>query len=373
MAGGFYGMMLVITGTISMGQAEPATLPEPNPPVITLEAPDAPKSKSSAIKAVPTTEWTYHKTADNLHPDDNEQAMVWMMNHARGNPSEEGVWLATMDDTNVAYARTYFSVNLTILMDEFDAIDATPPAAFDVRLYNAAKAHSDDLISRDAQDHTGQFDRVTAAGFSLTAWGGNVYSYTKSAVHGHAGFNIDWGGDDGTGMQTGRGHRKNIMAMDYTFTNVGIAVVPESDGSTQVGPLVTTQNFAIANTGTADHYNVFIVGTVWEDANDNDRYDAGEGLSDITIIPDQGGYYAVSSDSGGYALPVNSGTYQVTFSGDSLDSDITKSVIVSGKSVLLDLVYGSDSSSGGTSSGSTSSGTTTSTDEGGGGCFIGTL
>jgi len=134
-----------------------------------------------------------------------------------------------MDDPNVVSARNFFDVDLQVLMDEFDAIAAKPPAAFDVRLYNAAKAHSEDLITRNEQDHDGQFDRVTAAGFVYQSLRGNVFSYTKNAVYGHAGFNIDWGGDDGTGMQTGRGHRKAIMSTDGNYTNVGLASVPVTD------------------------------------------------------------------------------------------------------------------------------------------------
>jgi len=82
---------------------------------------------------------------------------------------------------------------LQVLQNEFAGYDAKPPAAFDVRLYNAAKAHSDDLIMRDAQYHTGQFDRVTEAAFSFTAARGCVFSFARSSLYAHAGFNIDWG------------------------------------------------------------------------------------------------------------------------------------------------------------------------------------
>ena len=51
-------------------------------------------------------EWTYHKTSDNAHPDGNEQQMVWLVNRARANPTQEGIWLATMTDPDVDAART---------------------------------------------------------------------------------------------------------------------------------------------------------------------------------------------------------------------------------------------------------------------------
>ena len=79
---------------------------------------------------------------------------------------------------------------------------------------------------------------------------GIVFSYSKHAVYGHAAFNIDWGldGGDGSGMQPGRGHRMAIMAVNADYPNFGIAVVPESNSGTAVGPQVITGNFCLANT-----------------------------------------------------------------------------------------------------------------------------
>lgn len=375
----FCFLMIVTASGAAFVWAAPPEMPEPDPPVMTLHAPAFTRPVMKAGKAVPTAEWAYHKTPDNRHPDHNEQQMLWLMNRARSNPAQEGLWLADTGDVDVIGAVSYFSVDLDVLRAEFAAIDIKPPAAFDIRLYTAAKAHSDDLIVRDAQDHTGQFERVAAAEFSYTMLRGNVFSYTKSAVHGHAGFNIDWGGDDGTGMQMGRGHRLAIMSMDGDYTNVGLAMVSETDSGTEVGPLVTTGNYAHANEARPDHYNRFLVGTVWEDQNDNAMYDPGEGLEAITVTPDQGNYYAVTSDSGGYSIPVDSGDYQVTFSGIGLSETMTRSVTVGATSVLCDLLYtgipGDDPADDPDEDGESDpvlpdSG---SGDDGGGGCFIDSL
>jgi hypothetical protein len=282
-------------------------------------------------------EWTYHKTGDNLHPDGNEQQMLWLMNRARSDPAQEGAWLATENDPEIAAARSFWHVDTTVLQNEFAAIPAKPPAAFDVRLYNAAKAHSDYLISIDGQSHTGQFDRIDAAGFEYTSAAGIVYSYSENALYGHAGFNIDWGpGSDGT--QDPPGHRNAIMSVSGNYTNVGYAVVAESNPATQVGPQVITGNLCYANTGAANHYNRFLVGTVWIDSNGNGQYDPGEGIAGVTVEPDQGTYYAVTADSGGYAIPITTAdTYVVTFSGSI--TPVTRTITVGSTSVLLDLKY----------------------------------
>lgn len=283
-------------------------------------------------------EWLLHKTADGAHPSGHEQQMVWLMNRARADPAQEGVWLATSDHPHIAGPRTYFGVDLQMLQNEFAGYEAHAPAAFDRRLYEAARAHSEDLIRRDAQDHEGQFERVAEAGFVMAGGRGNVFSYVRSGIYGHAGFNIDWGSGPG-GMQPGRGHRMAVMSIDGDYTNVGIAAVPEDDPQTGVGPLVVTGNYAHAGQAD-DHYNVFLVGTVWDDGNDNGMYDPGEGVGGVTVRPDSGPYYAVTADSGGYALPMpEDGPYTISFSAPA---NAAYEVTIAGESVLLDVALGAD-------------------------------
>ena len=315
-------------------------MPEPDPPAVHRPPVERPFFRTLAEPASADTEWTFHKTVDNQHPDGIEQQMTWLMNRARTDPPREGVWLAATGDPDVVGAIDFFGVDLGVMQDEFAAIQAKPPAAFDVRLYQAARAHSDYLVANDSQSHTGQLDRVEAAGFAWLSYRGNVFSYTRSGIHGHAGFNIDWGDGDPTGMQPGRGHRRAIMSIDGDYTNVGLSVVAEVDPGTGVGPLVTTGNYCRADTSQANHFNRFLVGTVWRDLNGNDQYDPGEGMGGITVRPDRGVYHAVTADSGGYAMPVlEAGTYTVSFSGPGIGGETLRTVAVEGQSRLLDLVY----------------------------------
>jgi hypothetical protein len=52
------------------------SMPEPDPPYIIRQVTEPLQVQSELITEVPTTEWTYHKTSDNAHPDGNEQQMV---------------------------------------------------------------------------------------------------------------------------------------------------------------------------------------------------------------------------------------------------------------------------------------------------------
>ncbi len=333
----FTGVFLAVFTAIAQWPDE--HLPEPDPPAVHQPPAEKPFLRALAEPASSDTEWTLHKTADNHHPDGIEQQMTWLMNRARTDPTREGTWLATMNDPDVAGARAYFGVDLDVLQDEFAAIQAKPPAAFDARLYQAARAHSDYLVASDSQNHTGQLDRVEAAGFAYLSYRGNVFSYTRSGIHGHAGFNIDWGGGDSTGMQPGRGHRQAIMSIDGDYSSVGLAVVAEADPATDVGPLVTTGNYCRADTSQPNQFNRFLVGTVWRDLNENDQYDPGEGMGGITVRPDRGVYHAVTADSGGYAMPIlDAGTYTVSFIGSGIGGGATRTVAVGSQSLLLDLV-----------------------------------
>ena len=335
-----FTLLLAVVALFAGAASATPQAPAQDPPTASQDfaAPEASRH-FAASAAGAQIEWTLHKSADGVHPNADEQCLLWLMNRARQDPAAEGVFLANVDDADVQSALGYFDVNLGVLMQEFAAIAAKPPAAFDARLYAAARDHSLYLIANDAQNHNGQFDRVATAGFH--AWGmrGNVFSYADSALYGHAGFNVDWGGSDGTGMQTGRGHRLAIMSIDGDYANVGLAAVPEASTASGVGPLVVTGNYAHAATSYPDHYNRFLVGTVWEDLDGNDRYDPGEGIAGVEVAPSVGSYFAVTSAGGGYAIPlpaaVAAGSVAVSFSGDDVP-DYTTLLDVGATSKLVD-------------------------------------
>ena len=324
---------LLLLATAASGQTR---IPEPHPPFVPEPADPRLRAATPPIPgwaAAPTIEWTLHKTADGSHPNGDEQQMMWLMNRARRNPAIEGIWLAHVRQSNVQYAMDYWNVLYQVLMDEFAGRTNAPPGAFDSRLYVAASNHSAYLISIDGQNHSNQFTRITDQGFHYTSARGSVYSYAEDALYGHAGFNVDWGGDDGTGMQTGRGHREGLMG---SYSCIGIACLPETNAATSVGPMVVTIDYCNASTPFTNHFNRFVVGTAWNDLNTNSLYDSGEGLGSVTVMPDTGTYYAVTGEAGGYAIPVNAGTFELTFSGGALPSNVVKSVVVGATSELVD-------------------------------------
>jgi hypothetical protein len=281
---------------------------------------------ATVIRANPAVEWTYHKSADGSHPDGNEQMLVWLMNRARQNPKAEGEWLSTDPGSDVADWRRWYNIDAASLQKYFAGYSNKPPAAFDIRLYNAAHKHSANLIAKDgcALSHTGQFKAVGAAGFRWVKLCGSVVD-PETALSGHAGWNID-------GNASGGGHRNAVMSLGSCAdtSSVGVAMVPHS------GNLCTTGNYAKAKKNGVDHFNTFLVGTVWQDRNGNGRYDPGEGYGNIQVMPDKGTYFAITAAAGGYALPlVDPGKYNITFTGSGIQPSATQ-VTVGKQSLLLD-------------------------------------
>jgi hypothetical protein len=155
----------------------------------------------------------------------------------------------------------------------------------------------------------------------------------------HGALNIDWGPGGSGGMQAGCGHRVAIMSDQTTgfLSNTGLAVVPDSNPATSVGPLVFSGAYCAANPAAPDHYNQFMTGTVWTDINNNNRYDPGEGHANVRIQPDRGRFHAVTGASGGWAIPVTSPnqTYTLALTGGGITSTITRSAAVGTDSVLI--------------------------------------
>jgi len=304
-------------------------------------------------------EWLCHKTADGLHPDGAEQALLWLMNRARQSPSAEGAFLAGLDDPLIFAAIDFYDVDLGVLQDEFDAIAPKPPAAFDRRLYAAALGHADLMVSENSDDPACgsaplppcQLARVGPAGFFFVASGlrGNSFGFAATPLFAHAGWNIDWGPYFNPtvppGMYPGRVHRKGVMSdpdaiATQVLTNAGIAVVDTAGEPTTLGPLVVVADYARANDAASgfDLYNRFLVGTVWEDLDGDGLYDPGEGKGGVTVSTDTAAWTATTAPGGGYAIPIlDAGPVAITFSGGGVPTHQTTAQ-VGGESVLVDYV-----------------------------------
>ncbi|MBL8000049.1 MAG: hypothetical protein JNL32_15610, partial [Candidatus Kapabacteria bacterium] len=319
------GMFLALLAASSLN-AQQHRAPASNPPRVTANnqqtAEQAPSVQS------PTAQTLY----SHGDPTVDEQLTLEYINRARANPTAEGVRLATTTDKDVQGAYSYFKIDVNKVKQQFAGYPARPPVALHAKLSAAARRHSLDMQAKDFQGHTGSdgsnmVQRIQGAGHTTgNAWGENVAAYAKNAWHGHCGFNVDWGEQN----QIELGHRQNIMNFTGSlFNEVGISAIPDANSSTQVGPLIVTHDFA----ATAE---IYILGVVYKDKNNNGFYDAGEGISGVTITPSKGSYYTKSSASGGYAIPMKgvSGAVTLTASGNGVNE--VKQITMGTQNIKID-------------------------------------
>ncbi|MGA1278512.1 MAG: CAP domain-containing protein [Candidatus Kapaibacteriota bacterium] len=320
-------VLLLIFGMQIIVQAQSYRAPETNPPHIisksTVGSDKTPKTQKVLVA---------YSHGD---PTVEEQYTLELINRARANPNAEGIRLVDTPDSDVQGAINFFSISKSLVKSQFSTYPSRPPLAFHPRLIECARGHSKDMRDNNFQSHSGSngstmTDRINKAAY--TGWSGigeNVFSYAQSMWHAHAGFNIDWGADN----QVTLGHRQNIMNYTGTlFTEIGVGVLEDNNPSTQVGRYIVTHNFGRRN-------DFYITGVAYKDNNNNGFYDMGEGLPNVKIELSKGTFFAVTSTSGGYAIPVTglTGSVTVTATGTGLGGVVTKTVSLQGQNVKVDI------------------------------------
>ena len=258
------------------------------------------------------------------NPSNDEQYMLELINAARANPTAEGTRLANASEADILQNFHYFGINTALLATQFSTYKSTPPLAFNAALMASAKQQSTDQATNGFQGHNSSngttFDgRITNTGYKWSMVGENVYAYSQSAYFCHVAFNADWG-------VPSLDHRVNVMNSNAAyplFREIGISCVATSNS--KVGPQIVTQDFGTP----AASSTAYILGVVYNDNDHNGSYNSGEGLGGVTVTPASGTYFATTSSSGGFVIPLpttGSGTMTVTASGGSLGGARIKTV-----------------------------------------------
>ncbi len=275
-------------------------------------------------------------------PTNEEQELLEIINRLRMDPAGEFDRLI-LDAVNrigittgVTGAINFFNVDLALFRQQMLAFNAVAPLAWHNALADAAEQHSAQMILADTQSHQlpgepGLGQRAINNGYSFSTLGENVFAFASSVIFGHAGFVIDWGVGPG-GMQTPPGHRNNLLSGN--FSEIGIDITHEANPATSVGPLVITQDL-----GNRFNYAPQVLGVVFDDADGDGFYDAGEGTGGLTVtLAGAAGTFTTTTwATGGYQIAVPQSTYTLTFSGPGLASARSTQVTLGGANVKLDL------------------------------------
>jgi hypothetical protein len=212
---------------------------------------------------------------------------------------------------------------------DLSGVAPSQPLAFDTRMIDAARFHSQDMNANRYFDHTspngdGPGDRLTAYGYPWRSYGESIAAGFASTADALQGLIIDAGVPN-------LGHRHHLLAMDSVFQTqgqVGIGIV--LNGSGPYG------NYFTIDTAQTNDTRPFLTGVVYNDANNNGKYDIGEGLGGVTVTV-AGVGSTVTFGTGGYSLQMSPGTYTVTVSGPGLPAAFTKPVTLGAQNVRLNV------------------------------------
>ncbi len=287
-------------------------------------------------------------------PTADEQYMLELMNRFRLNPAAELGLLTTSlgtparsSNADVDNALRFFRTSGPTLASQWASLIAAPPLAWNQDLWESAEFHNGEMIARNAQEHefpdgTTLVQRITNAGYTgYSTLGESIYAYSRSVIHGHAGFLLDWGNTP-TGIQEPPGHR--LSAINANFREVGVRITNVATSSPNVGPQVVTIEF-----GNRFAYgNAAILGVAFNDLDFTNFYTPGEGLGGITVNVRRAGVdnapviaSTTTMTAGGFQVKVAPGTYNVTFAGGAFGTGITyRDVVVGSQNVKLDAKLG---------------------------------
>lgn len=271
-----------------------------------------------------------------------EQGLLELVQQARANPPAEGMQIVSDGDPDVASNMKAFNVNKQTVINDFKTYKAVPPLVFNPSLLASSKVHSNEMLKTGVQAHnsppcqvvagtcTGPgFDvRITNAGYKWSFISENIFAFAKRIVEANDAFLVDWGNPD-------LGHRKALLDLDGPQRDIGISIV-EMSGPNMVGPLIVTQDFGWPQ----DESKRYVLGVVYHDLNGNAFYDPGEGIAGFSVVPNSGDTFAVTSMSGGYAIPFPkaAGAVKVqvqTPDGKALDQ---KDTALAGDNVKVDFI-----------------------------------
>lgn len=261
---------------------------------------------------------------DHGNPTNYEQLLLELVNKARANPEAEA-------------ARLKIGLNDNLPKDRRITTTPKQPLPFHPALIAASRAHSKWMVDNDIFSHTGANnsdggDRMEKFGFVFSgafAWGENI-----SGVWEPEEFDlVKMTHDTHDGLFRSPTHRPNICGEQFAEIGIGLHTGEFLENKKS---MLGTQNFAASSKFLPDPW---LLGVVFLDADKDGTYDAGEGIPGVTVTLADGSWDAVTSSSGGYAVPcAGFGSLDVTFSGGPLAQAVVRTINRKGKNLKVDVV-----------------------------------
>ena len=217
-------------------------------------------------------------------PTNFEQYQLELINAARANPKAQADKLSIDLNQGLTLGRI--------------STDAKQPLAFHRLLLQTARGHSDWMLKEDIFSHTGlngstPTERANAKRYKFSVAENIAYNSTSGTPN-YSAYTLTTHNN----LFKSSGHRTNLM--DPSFTVVGLGL--REGKFLDLNALMVTQNFSSG--GVSVDSGPFLIGVVYKDLNGDSAYDPGEGIPGVRVEPNFGGYHAITSMSGGYAVPI---------------------------------------------------------------------
>lgn len=251
-----------------------------------------------------------------------EQWFVYLLNRARHDP--------------VAYQQ---EVNLPV---DLSGVPARPPLAVNDALFRSAEFHADEMATFNYFRHqstvTGDWPNkmVRDQGYPLQSSFPNNANQVESIAAGTFYNSADVVLreliiDEGV---PSLGHRKHLLGIDdFNAGNREIGV------GMAVNQAATYTNYWAIHATRSSTSDKFLTGVVFHDANNNGRYNPGEGLSGVTV--QVGNQTTTTNAAGGWSLPVaGTGQHTVMASGGGFAGSSSVTVNVGSSSIAVDFISG---------------------------------
>lgn len=268
-------------------------------------------------------------------PTDQEQLFVYEVNRARNDPpawaTEVGIDTLTGGDGELA---------------DLEGVTPMPPLAINGDLVASSRFHATEMADNNYFAHqsavTGDWPNKMARDAGYPLW--STLADDANNIE-----SISCGFGEGLSDQTQALNAVKLLIVDEGVPSLGhrIHLLGQGDfystfveAGAGFGQNLSAdcRNYWAFHTGLKDTVETFLTGVVYDDANGNDLYDAGEGLAGVTVDVD--GTPTTTNAAGGWALAVADGSHTVAASGGGFAGSTQVSVPVSGANREVDFVSG---------------------------------
>ncbi len=259
-------------------------------------------------------------------PSGEIQYLVELINRARLDPAGEGERLfADYGAAAIATTTSAFEANDPLHWkraenrDLWKSYAPRPALAFNRDLAAASRQWSvimrtQDAVAQSFPTAPGLLSRARQQGYQPFWIAQLLQGFAPDVLFAHASWTIDWSltRDPATGRTTLLNREAIINPSDLPFlqmVEIGVGIVvrnnPPPGG---LGPKIVTVSLGASTAANTR----FVTGVCYEDRDRNGRYDTGEGLAGVRVDVDRSDFFAITSTSGGYAIPLSGSTGPVT-------------------------------------------------------------